>query len=60
MPIEILWRVSALEATQILNALAERPFKEVNALISKLHSEASQQVKEQEKAGSDGNSNRRE
>jgi hypothetical protein len=38
------------QVSQILNCLAERPYKEVNILIAKIHGEASKQVAEYEKA----------
>lgn len=53
---EINWSITTPEAAYILNALAERPFKEVNTLIGKLHSSTAQQVAEIEKAQKDGNS----
>lgn len=56
MQIKIIWEVTPSEASYVLQALAERPFKEVNGLIGKLNLSATEQVKEQEKAP-DGNSN---
>lgn len=41
---EINWKISVDEAAYILNALATRPFKEVNALIGKLHKSTTEQI----------------
>lgn len=51
---QINWALSADEASQVLNALAERPFKEVNSLIAKLHMAAKTQVAEYEKGPANG------
>lgn len=60
MTIKVIWNVDTNEAAQILNALAERPFKEVNNLIGKLHASTSEQIKAHEDERANGDSNKRE
>ncbi len=47
--LEINWKVTTQEASAILNVLAEKPFKEVAQLISKLNTAATEQVTAYEK-----------
>lgn len=56
---QINWSITTAEAAYIISLLAERPFKEVNVLIGRLHVSTSQQVAEIEKA-QNGNSDKRE
>jgi hypothetical protein len=60
MQLEIVWKLSPAEASYMLNALADRPYKEVNNLLGRLHEQATQQVAAHEKAPADGNSNKGE
>lgn len=53
---EIVWKVTPQEATQILNALTEKPYRDVVKLINKLNMAATEQVAAYEKE-KDGNSN---
>jgi len=50
---QINWIINEKEAAQIIQALADRPYRETNQLIGKLHSETTKQIAEYE-AGTNG------
>jgi hypothetical protein len=58
LTMEINFKLTVQETNLVLSALADRPFKEVNVLLGKLHAAATKQVAEIEKAGADGDSNK--
>lgn len=47
--LEITWKLAPGEADLILNTLAEKPYRDVAALITKLHLAAKEQVAAYEK-----------
>lgn len=58
--IEYILKLNAQEVSYILNTLSEKPYREVNQLIGKVHKAASEQTAEYEKAQKNGNSDKRE